>query len=44
MTETPNPHLVDADTITGEMHPIRRIVLSLGSNVGDRLAKASRAP
>ncbi|MEZ5096252.1 MAG: 2-amino-4-hydroxy-6-hydroxymethyldihydropteridine diphosphokinase [Nocardioides sp.] len=43
MTETPNPHLVDADTITGEMHPIRRIVLSLGSNVGDRLASLQGA-
>ena len=31
MTETPNPHIVDADTLTGEMRPIRRAVLSLGS-------------
>lgn len=38
MTETPNPHIVDADTLTGEMHPIRRAVLALGSNLGDRLA------
>lgn len=37
MTETPNPHIVDADTLTGEMHPIRRCVLSVGSNLGDRL-------
>lgn len=37
MTETPNPHIVDADTLTGEMHPIRRCVLSIGSNLGDRL-------
>lgn len=37
MTETPNPHIVDADTITGEMHPIRRAVVALGSNLGDRL-------
>ena len=36
MTETPNPHIVDADTLTGEMHPIRRAVLSIGSNLGDR--------
>jgi 2-amino-4-hydroxy-6-hydroxymethyldihydropteridine diphosphokinase len=28
---------VDADTITGEMHPIRRAVISIGSNVGERL-------
>ena len=37
MTETPNPHIVDADTLTGEMHPIRRCVLALGSNLGERL-------
>lgn len=38
MTETPNPHIIDADTITGEMRPIRRAVLSLGANLGERLA------
>lgn len=38
MTETPNPHIVDADSITGEMHPIRRVVVALGSNLGERLA------
>ncbi|MEO5854108.1 MAG: 2-amino-4-hydroxy-6-hydroxymethyldihydropteridine diphosphokinase [Nocardioides sp.] len=37
MTETPNPHIIDADTITGEMRPIRRAVLALGSNLGERL-------
>ncbi|MCW2781068.1 MAG: folK [Marmoricola sp.] len=36
MTETPNPNIVDTDTLTGEMHPIRRAVLSIGSNLGDR--------
>ena len=36
MTESPNPNIVDADTITGEMHPIRRAVISIGSNVGER--------
>ncbi len=36
MTETPNPFL-NADTLTGEMRPIRRVVVSLGSNVGQRL-------
>lgn len=36
MTESPNPHIIDADTLTGEMHPIRRAVLSIGSNLGDR--------
>ena len=43
MTETPNPHLVDADTLTGEMRPIRRCVISLGSNKGDRMAKLQGA-
>ena len=38
MTETPNPHIIDADTLTGEMRPIRRAVLALGSNLGERLA------
>jgi 2-amino-4-hydroxy-6-hydroxymethyldihydropteridine diphosphokinase len=37
VTETPNPNIVDADTLTGEMHPIRRCVLAIGSNLGDRL-------
>ena len=36
MTESPNPNYIDTDTLTGEMHPIRRAVLSLGSNLGDR--------
>jgi 2-amino-4-hydroxy-6-hydroxymethyldihydropteridine diphosphokinase len=36
VTETPNPNIVDSDTLTGEMHPIRRGVLALGSNVGER--------
>jgi 2-amino-4-hydroxy-6-hydroxymethyldihydropteridine diphosphokinase len=37
MTETPNPQITDADTLTGEMHPVRHCVLSVGSNLGDRL-------
>jgi len=37
MTESPNPNVIDTDTLTGEMHPIRRAVLSIGSNLGDRL-------
>jgi 2-amino-4-hydroxy-6-hydroxymethyldihydropteridine diphosphokinase len=37
VTETPNPHIVDADTLTGEMRPIRRAVLALGSNLGERM-------
>jgi len=43
VTETPNPHIIDADTLTGEMRPIRRAVLSLGSNLGDRLASIQGA-
>jgi 2-amino-4-hydroxy-6-hydroxymethyldihydropteridine diphosphokinase len=38
MTETPNPHIVDTDTLTGDLRPIRTAVLALGSNLGDRLA------
>ena len=38
MTETPNPNIIDADTLTGEMRPIRRTVVALGSNLGDRMA------
>ena len=43
MTETPNPHIVDSDTLTGEMRPIRRAVLSLGSNLGERMASIQGA-
>jgi 2-amino-4-hydroxy-6-hydroxymethyldihydropteridine diphosphokinase len=28
---------VDTDTLTGEMHPIRRCVLAVGSNLGERV-------
>ena len=38
MTETPNPYIVDADSLTGEMHPIRRVVVALGANLGERFA------
>jgi 2-amino-4-hydroxy-6-hydroxymethyldihydropteridine diphosphokinase len=43
VTETPNPHIVDADTLTGEMHPIRRCVLAIGSNLGDRMGSLQGA-
>ncbi|MQW74424.1 2-amino-4-hydroxy-6-hydroxymethyldihydropteridine diphosphokinase [Nocardioides sp. dk4132] len=43
MTETPNPHIIDADTLTGEMRPIRRAVLALGSNLGERMASLQGA-
>ncbi len=36
MTESPNPNIVDTDTLTGEMHPIRRAVVGIGSNLGER--------
>lgn len=34
---SPNPHAINADTLSG-MKPLRKVVLSLGSNLGDRLA------
>jgi 2-amino-4-hydroxy-6-hydroxymethyldihydropteridine diphosphokinase len=43
VTETPNPNIVDTDTLTGEMHPIRRTVLAIGSNLGERLANLQGA-
>lgn len=43
MTETPNPHIIDADTLTGEMRPIRRVVIALGSNLGERMASLQGA-
>ena len=43
MTETPNPHIIDADTLTGEMRPIRRAVLALGSNLGERFTSLQGA-
>ena len=33
---SPNPHAIDADTLSG-MKPLRKVVYSLGSNLGDRL-------
>jgi 2-amino-4-hydroxy-6-hydroxymethyldihydropteridine diphosphokinase len=43
VTETPNPNIIDADTLTGEMRPIRRAVVSLGSNLGERLTSLQGA-
>lgn len=37
MTESPNPGLVDADTLTGQLRPVLRVVVGLGGNVGDVL-------
>lgn len=36
MTESPTPYVLDADTMTGGMRPIRQAVLAIGSNLGDR--------
>ena len=33
---SPNPHAIDADTLSG-MKPLRKVVYSIGSNLGDRL-------
>jgi len=33
---SPNPHAIDTDTLGG-MKPLRKVVYSLGSNLGDRL-------
>jgi 2-amino-4-hydroxy-6-hydroxymethyldihydropteridine diphosphokinase len=43
VTETPNPNIIDADTLTGEMRPIRRAVLALGSNLGERMSSLQGA-
>jgi 2-amino-4-hydroxy-6-hydroxymethyldihydropteridine diphosphokinase len=43
VTETPNPNIVDTDTLTGEMRPIRRAVLAIGSNLGERMASLQGA-
>ena len=32
---SPNPHAIDADTLSG-MKPLRKVVYSIGSNLGDR--------
>lgn len=37
MSNIPNPAVVDADTLTDELRPLRRAALALGSNLGDRL-------
>lgn len=38
MNQSPNPAVISTDTLTGDMHPIRRAVLSVGSNLGDRMS------
>ncbi len=39
MTESPTPYVLDADTMTGGMRPIRQAVIALGSNLGERLQR-----
>lgn len=39
---SPNPYAIDADTLSG-MKPLRKVVYSLGSNLGDRLANLQGA-
>ncbi|MBC7631426.1 2-amino-4-hydroxy-6-hydroxymethyldihydropteridine diphosphokinase [Aeromicrobium sp.] len=39
MTEAPTPYVLDADTMTGGMRPIRQAVMAIGSNLGDRHGK-----
>lgn len=34
---SPNPHAIDTDTLSG-MKPLRKLVYSIGSNLGDRLS------
>lgn len=43
MTESPTPYVLDADTMTGGMRPIRQAVLSIGSNLGDRSGRLQGA-
>jgi 2-amino-4-hydroxy-6-hydroxymethyldihydropteridine diphosphokinase len=43
VTESPNPNIIDTDSLTGDMHPIRRGVISLGSNLGERRASLQGA-
>jgi len=43
VTETPSPHVIDADTLSGGLKPIRQVILSIGSNLGDREANLQGA-
>jgi 2-amino-4-hydroxy-6-hydroxymethyldihydropteridine diphosphokinase len=43
VSESPNPNYVDTDSLTGEMRPIRRAVISIGSNLGERRASLQGA-
>lgn len=39
---SPNPHAIDADTLSG-MKPLRKVVYSIGSNLGDRFGNIQGA-
>jgi 2-amino-4-hydroxy-6-hydroxymethyldihydropteridine diphosphokinase len=39
---SPNPHAIDADTLSG-MKPLRKVVYSIGSNLGDRIGNVQGA-
>ena len=39
---SPNPHAIDTDTLSG-MKPLRKVVYSLGSNLGERLGNLQGA-
>lgn len=39
---SPNPYAIDADTLSG-MRPLRKVVYSVGSNLGDRLGNLQGA-
>ena len=39
---SPNPHAIDTDTLSG-MKPLRKVVYSIGSNLGDRLSNLQGA-
>ena len=39
---SPNPHAIDTDTLSG-MKPLRKVVYSIGSNLGDRLGNLQGA-
>jgi 2-amino-4-hydroxy-6-hydroxymethyldihydropteridine diphosphokinase len=43
VTESPTPYVLDADTMTGGMRPIRQAVIAIGSNLGDRLNRLQGA-
>jgi 2-amino-4-hydroxy-6-hydroxymethyldihydropteridine diphosphokinase len=43
VTESPTPYVLDADTMTGGMRPIRQALIAVGSNLGERLQRLQGA-